>query len=186
MASPLALGVLAALCFSSTSALACEGAGCWGMAPAQEKNPGYTGPNYGAMYGPPGGQGGYGPPGGYDQGGYDQGGYDQGGYDQGGYGQIYGHSADDGGYGYDIARSRRPFAGPVEGYPLEEYQNADGSAPGAYSHQGAGPAPEQYAQGYGAPPPQYSQGDGAPPMDDRYGPPPQDQGGYGPEPYPGH
>ena len=176
MASPIALGVFAALCLSSTAALACEGSGCWGMAPAQEKNPGYTGPNYAAMYGPPGG---YGAPGGYDQG-YGgaagpsgQPGYDQG-YDQG-YGQGYGMDAGNAGSG-------RPYAGPVEGYPLEDYQNADGSSPNAYDVEPYGAPPAQYAQGYGAPPPQDGQGYGAPPMDDRYGPPPTDQG-YGPEPY---
>jgi hypothetical protein len=159
MASPIALGLAAtALALTSTAALACEGAQCWGMAPAQEKNPGYSGPNYEAMYGPPGGYDQYGgPPGGYDQG--------------------YGYGADQG-YG----ASGRPFAGPVEGYPVDEYQNADGSTPDAYASQDYGPPPQQYAQGYGAPPPQYGAEGAGPPMDDRYGPPPQDQGGYGPPP----
>src|SRR4051812_45434842 len=61
MASPLTLGLAAALALCSTSVLACEGRGCWGMAPAQEKNPGYTGPDYAALYGQPGyGDQGYG------------------------------------------------------------------------------------------------------------------------------
>ncbi len=159
MASPLALGLATALALSSTSALGCVGQGCWGMAPAQEKNPGYTGPDYAALYGPPGGygQGGYGDP-----------------YGQPGYGQGYGMD-------YGASQSGRPYAGPVEGYPVDEYQNADGSSPSTYTAEAYPPA--QYAQGYGAPPPQYGQG--APPMDDPNGPPPEDQGGYGPEAYGG-
>jgi hypothetical protein len=127
MASPLSLGLAAALALCSTTALACEGQGCWGMAPAQEKNPGYTGPDYAALYGPDG------PPPVY--------GY---GYSAG---DSYGYA--DEGYGAD---GHLPYAGPLEGYP-EPYQNADGSGQAYAEDEGYGYGPEDGSYG---PPPGYA------------------------------
>jgi hypothetical protein len=130
MASPLTLGLAAALALSSSAALACEGQGCWGMAPAQEKNPGYTGPDYAALYGPPPGYG----PGGNDQ----------------GYGPQPGYADD----GYDAGSPDPAYGAPAEGYSDDD-QDADGSgAPGqgGYGDEGYGPPPpaeDRYGpQGY--------------------------------------